>query len=266
MDLIKLVQALASCYYVILTLAATICVCVPQISLQVTRSGKLDTETKDQPLPAWIQHTPLRYLFIAVPKRWFAHFYVAGFGINSLILLLKYPGSVVSLLYQLHLGRRVFESFYIERHSNAKMLLAHYLIGITFYFVTTFNLVVSPVNEDVIYLLIGIAFFMAGQWIQHDAHQTLAALRSSETAQEYALPMRSWFQHSSSPHYFAEMLIYAGICMSTWNLGTFLCLIWVVINLGIMAHRSHTYYLQTFTDPKSQKLLRKRAVLIPLLY
>lgn len=142
-----------------LTFFAILARCIPLLRSSVLSYGKLQsiavhpTSTIASQLAQW-----------TVPKSWFSHFYVVGlisalYCFAEIVLLLQWHGhgpvlyclrvwdipqasshisvleSLVALaLLTLHLARRVYESFYIERSSlEARMHVSHYLAGVGFY-------------------------------------------------------------------------------------------------------------------------------------
>lgn len=144
-----------------LTFSAILARCIPLLRSSVLAYGKLQsiatrpTSTIASQLAQW-----------TVPKSWFAHFYVVGlisalYCFAEIVFLLQWHGhgpgpvlyclrawdipqasshisvleSIVALaLLTLHLARRVYESFYIERPSlEARMHVSHYLAGVGFY-------------------------------------------------------------------------------------------------------------------------------------
>lgn len=142
-----------------LALSAILARCVPLLRSSVLAYGKLHsiaakpTNSIASQLAQW-----------TVPKSWFAHFYVIGllsalYCFAEIAFLLVWNGygpvlyclrvwdvpqasyhisvleSLVALaLLTIHLARRVYESFYIERPSlEARMHVSHYIAGVGFY-------------------------------------------------------------------------------------------------------------------------------------
>jgi 3-oxo-5-alpha-steroid 4-dehydrogenase 3 len=147
--------------------------------------------------------------------------------------------------YFLQVTRRWYESWFVERPSvDAKMHVAHYIIGITFYsamapttWIDAYEAwlrqggAISPENTSLLspdsmlfglngQCLFGLILFVWGGWHQYSCHVILANLRpkSYKNAQDkvkeksvYKVPSGDWFQYMVAPHYSAEMVIYLGL-------------------------------------------------------
>jgi 3-oxo-5-alpha-steroid 4-dehydrogenase 3 / polyprenol reductase len=254
---------LIGAYYLGLTMAALVCSVVPQLADIVTRSGNLSF--KCESLPLWIsQNRLISWIFTPIPKKWFGHFYILGIIVQSVILY-RIEYSTVSILYLGHLIRRAVESNLIERHSNSTMLFGHYLIGTSFYIVTPVSINLDYIAPLSFLKYLGYFLFVLAQAFQAHAHWTLVQLRSGpQCSSDYKLPQTGLFQYVASPHYTAEMLIYFSIMLMNPSSSSFCCLLWVVVNLSIMAAHSHQWYSERFKEHK--KFLHKRSILIPWIY
>ncbi|KAG0203254.1 hypothetical protein BGX33_009229 [Mortierella sp. NVP41] len=150
--------------------------------------------------------------------------------------------------YLFQVVRRWYESWYVERPSvEAKMHVAHYIVGVTFYAsmapstwidayeswirqgaefgpVTTSSTTVAPSDTMLLGLngqcLLGLLVFVWASWHQYNCHAILASLRprpvkgakdDKPKKQEYKVPFGDWFQYMVAPHYSAEMMIYFGL-------------------------------------------------------
>lgn len=76
------------------------------------------------------------------------------------------------------------------------------------------------------------------------------------------MPMAGWFQYVSSPHYLAEVLIYAsfyllaGVRGGGLGHGYQLVLTWVFSNQALWAGRTHAWYQKKFEDyPRDRRRL-----------
>ncbi|KAF9170983.1 hypothetical protein BGX21_007274 [Mortierella sp. AD011] len=216
--------------------------------------------------------------------------------------------------YLIQVVRRWYESWFVERPSpQATLHIGHYLIGITFYtamapaiWVDTYeSWVKSTVLQNQtdqhqsqlpLQTWIGFALFLWGSLHQYRCHVILANLRkpSSRGAsagvqrqQEYKVPFGDWFQYLVTPHYSAEMVIYLGLYLMVSSslslpisptVPTMLySLVWVIVNLGIVARETDQWYRTRFgnnyTEPKEtvagqqrQPKTARRAILIPFVY
>ncbi|KAJ6906287.1 LOW QUALITY PROTEIN: hypothetical protein NC652_023895 [Populus alba x Populus x berolinensis] len=82
-------------------------------------------------------------------------------------------------------------------------------------------------------------------------------------ADEYVIPRGDWFEIVSSPHYLAEIVIYAGMVFASGGADLTIWLVFgfVVSNLVFAAAETHRWYLQKFDNYPSN-----RVAIIPFLY
>ncbi|KAL9271715.1 Polyprenol reductase 2-like protein, partial [Drosera capensis] len=98
---------------------------------------------------------------------------------------------------------------------------------------------------------IGAAIFFWGSIHQWRCHAILGKLRQGkEHADNYAIPYGDWFDMVSSPHYLAEIVIYAGILVASGgtDLTVWLLFVFVVANLSFAAAATHRWYRGKFDD------------------
>ncbi|CAI0392906.1 unnamed protein product, partial [Linum tenue] len=156
------------------------------------------------------------------------------------------------LLMETHVLRRLYETIYVLNYSpSARMHILGYLTGLFFYAAAPLSLchfcafkalnfavdeVVVELNaktqQDPSFAAIGgdntdwklgwcqwtgAALFAWGWVHQLRCHKILGSLRrrDREQREEYAIPRGDWFELVSSPHYTAEMLIYAGLLIAS---------------------------------------------------
>ncbi|GBG24812.1 Polyprenol reductase [Hondaea fermentalgiana] len=169
--------------------------------------------------------------------------------------------------------RRVHEEDRLFRpNPNAQMHIFGYIIGITFYLAFGWSIVVEsslyrPVDEfydadsevwNPVFWL-GVALFALGMYEQHQTHRILAGLRPTESTAAsgcsvYRVPQGRLFALVSCPHYFLEMLIYLGFAlMDSVNLSLWLAFVFVCLNLGLTALRSHAWYKAKFDDYPAER-------------
>ncbi|KAJ4824498.1 hypothetical protein Tsubulata_019393 [Turnera subulata] len=97
----------------------------------------------------------------------------------------------------------------------------------------------------------GAAIFAWGSLHQLRCHAILGSLREhKEQTDKYVIPHGDWFGIVSSPHYLAEMVIYAGVLVASGGteFTIWLLLLFVATNLSIAAVDTHMWYLEKFED------------------
>lgn len=101
----------------------------------------------------------------------------------------------------------------------------------------------------------GISLFITGFVINKTADEKLRKLRKESPA-EYLLP-RGWlFEYVSSPHYFGEIIEWAGWAVMTFSIPGLAFFAFTFANLFPRAISSHRWYKANFPDyPKERKAL-----------
>lgn len=204
------------------------------------------------------------------------------------------------LLMEAQVLRRLFETIYVFKYSpSARMHIFGYLTGLFFYTaaplslcctnapevfkfaanrvlefivkgkdrmkVTEFDLrgLVNPLIGLKWYAWIGAAIFFWGWIHQHRCHVILGSLRENTEVEDYVIPHGDWFDLVSSPHYLAEIVIYAGLVVASGggDLTIWLLLAFVVANLVFAAAETQRWYLRKFDNYPSD-----RSAVIPYVY
>ncbi|CAJ0911790.1 1963_t:CDS:2, partial [Entrophospora sp. SA101] len=88
-----------------------------------------------------------------------------------------------------------------------------------------------------------LTLFIYGSYHQNILHRILASLRSNQNHSTYSVPKGDWFNYISSPHYFAEILIYVSFVILTKGLiiTNWIILIWVVVALSSVAKENEKW-------------------------
>ncbi|KAI7890554.1 3-oxo-5-alpha-steroid 4-dehydrogenase-domain-containing protein [Mucor mucedo] len=279
-----LITFISSCLLILSFLS--ICVKVlPELHASVLSYGKLNLHNDKKPTTMWA--TQLSKLI--VPKHYFSHFYVIGlaFALLSaieltylqlchqplmLIRVLKYDNMegtqrldkhaciVGFIMMTLHLTRRVYESFWIEKPSKtATMHFSHYLIGLGFYGAMVFgtwleglsSLGKPQVETHLFSTMVAIILFVYASIHQHKCHVILASLRK-DTDSGYTIPRGDWFEWLVTPHYFADILVYLSLCILYRFQGhiLFCGLVWTITNLSVVASETKLWYQVHFPTEK----------------
>ncbi|KAL2477026.1 Polyprenol reductase 2 [Forsythia ovata] len=204
------------------------------------------------------------------------------------------------LLMEAQVLRRLLETIYVFKYSpSARMHIFGYLTGLFFYTAAplslcckyaseVFKFVADLVVEFVIkgkdrmqvtefdwwghvnpllhlrwYMWIGGAVFLWGWIHQYRCHAILGSLRENEQDDDYSIPHGDWFQYVSSPHYLAEIVIYAGVVIASGcsDVTIWLLFGFVVTNLAFAATETHKWYLQKFDNYP-----RDRSAIVPFVY
>lgn len=155
---------------------------------------------------------------LQVPKRHFAHFYIFGLisAVGTFYAADEYHLLPHSLLI-IHLLRRLYECFYVHRfRSDSKMHFAGYLLGIGHYVILPLVFVGWTREPSSISCALDAICCAGSLWLQHEQHlhhKILSELRSSDDEMgrvPYRLPPKQrWFRWTLSPHYLAEIFLYA---------------------------------------------------------
>jgi 3-oxo-5-alpha-steroid 4-dehydrogenase 1 len=103
--------------------------------------------------------------------------------------------------------------------------------------------------------LVGVLIFISGFIINKTADEQLRRMRNHNTV-EYLLP-RGWlFNYISSPHYFGEIIEWAGWAVMTWSVPGFAFFVFTFANLFPRAIASHKWYISNFPDyPKERRAI-----------
>ncbi|CAH8262724.1 unnamed protein product [Arabidopsis lyrata] len=192
------------------------------------------------------------------------------------------------LLMEIHVLRRVIESFYVFKYSpSARMHILGYFAGLFFYVTAPLSLCsniapevarfvgnqvaefiangkshtsapelslvmcISPLMKLGSVQWIGGAIFLWGWIHQRRCHAILGSLRENPSqAKEYIIPYGDWFRMVSSPHFLAEIVLYAGLLIASGGTDITIWLLFgfVAANLTYAAGETHRWYLRKFED------------------
>jgi 3-oxo-5-alpha-steroid 4-dehydrogenase 3 len=186
----------------------------------------------------------------------------------------------------LQTSRRLYECVAIVDYSKeAKIHVSHYLLGYIFYLLRAPLVVLHLTSYDGVNVasstngimsafkwnhLLGMGIFVYGAYHQYVCHCILADLRSnksitatSSNSKQYSIPYGDWFKYTSSPHYFAEIVLYVGVCLTLWGFTpAWLIPLFTVSCLSFSAYWTHRWYLKEF--PEYKKL--NRTSIIPYVW
>ncbi|XP_021738743.1 polyprenol reductase 2-like [Chenopodium quinoa] len=205
------------------------------------------------------------------------------------------------ILMEFQVLRRLYESLYVFNYSStAQMHICGYLTGFFFYTAAplslccncapeVFTFVANRVAEFIVkgkehmppvefqwleflspllklgwFQWIGAVIFFCGWLHQCRCHAILGNLREvKEQDNDYRIPHGDWFEVASSPHYLAEIVMYAGLVVASGGLDltVWLMFAFVMANLVFAAAETHRWYKRKFDNYPSN-----RYAIIPFLY
>ena len=281
MQLLDLTVTCCRLFFASIIAAAIVCFLVPQFRAQLVLHGKLkapkQSEDKDPLLIRLMR--PLKVLD-PVPKNRFSHFYIFGACWNACVIVSfcisngsQFTNDTVAKLillgcFELHLLRRSYESVYIDKHSAAAtMLFGHYVLGIMFYFFTSLSLALDwsaeLVSDDgtLDFLFLPVSMFLYSSVNQNTVHRILSGMKA-DSPDKYQIPRDAMFDDATCPHYGFEMMIYISLftLSRARNTSLNLCVVWVIVNLTILAYETKKWYLDKFKDDR--EFLQKRYLVL----
>ncbi|KAK9738635.1 3-oxo-5-alpha-steroid 4-dehydrogenase [Popillia japonica] len=108
--------------------------------------------------------------------------------------------------------------------------------------------------------------FLWSWWHQYQVTVILANLRKDDEGRvvtdAYRIPTGDWFDSLSSPHNFAEIMMYSSLTFFLWPIFTWWFIYaWVILNQVETALLSHWWYLEKFEDYP-----RNRKIILPCIY
>ena len=112
------------------------------------------------------------------------------------------------------------------------------------------------------YHILAISLFLWASYHQHTCHKILAGLRKGGRGkrgarEKYGRPDGDWFELVSSPHLFAEVLVYVAVltCVVVWEVDScwWLVVVYVVSTLTLSARQTHSWYQHKFEDYPAQR-------------
>ncbi|EQC35668.1 hypothetical protein SDRG_06950 [Saprolegnia diclina VS20] len=222
-------------------------------------------------------------------KGYFGVFYLIGWLWNGLVLLCAWhPPTALSpflpphlstingstllvlLVLQCHLFRRMMESWAMTDFGASTMHASACLLGVGHYVLVSLSVVLDPAasaRDDETsyfgYMLAGVGLFLYASAHQMRCNGLLTNLKRTNQG-AYGLPFGDWFDHTWSPLYLAEILIYASFVLVTSgrNVNVVALASWVTVNQAISAARAAAWYQATFPAAKTLH----RATLVPRLW
>jgi 3-oxo-5-alpha-steroid 4-dehydrogenase 3 len=117
-----------------------------------------------------------------------------------------------------------------------------------------------------IHHIFAVTLFFWATTEQYRVHRQLALLRkyqptlsSGSSKNEaikpvYLLPHGGWFAYSACPHYFLEIVVYISFVILTAgkSLLAWIILVWVILELGVIALQTRKMYVEKFREKVPQ--------------
>jgi 3-oxo-5-alpha-steroid 4-dehydrogenase 3 len=204
-----------------------------------------------------------------LPKSFFSHMYVTGIISGMLVYWItntsgikNYRSIQIFLMFEFHVIRRLVETKYITSYGDSKIHVSAYFVAIVHYIIVPLTLFNNSYAEydlpsSLSFLLhaTSIILFLYGNYYQYKLHLILYNLKTNNnknntnSPQVYKLPVGLWFQNICCPHYFAEIIIYSRfLLLKPFKISLLCLLLWVVINLSIVANTNYNWYKKQFKD------------------
>ncbi len=103
-----------------------------------------------------------------------------------------------------------------------------------------------------IHVIIGVAIFFLGMYINQATDSKLIALRKTSTG--YVIPRKWLFNYISCPNHFGEIVEWTGFAIAACSLPAMTFAIWTFCNLVPRALNHHDWYKENFEEyPKERK-------------
>ncbi len=121
-------------------------------------------------------------------------------------------------------------------------------------------------STPIVTLAFGLVLFLIGMFGNFYHHWILRSLRPDKTyAFKYVLPTGALFNYLITPHYFFEIISWAGICVAGNNDYYFWCvLLAVTIYLITRSMLTKKWYLEKMSE--HQKIIKQRKIMIPFIF
>ncbi|KAK5627888.1 hypothetical protein RRF57_003603 [Xylaria bambusicola] len=230
-----------------------------------------------------------------IPHSWFIHFYILSISCTVYwAVQFVYHGTVFEFIARKQLSkstpsmaleqvvlvwfcmglqgaRRLYEHLVVLQSSSSRMWIVHWLLGM----LSTYARVYQSGLKELCsgsdcpdiglprpkVMIASFVFFVA--WLmQYRCHRYLAGLK------KYSLPDNGLFSYLVCPHYTCECLLYLSLAVMAAPQGqlynrTVICaMLFVMINLGVTAHGTKSWYGEKFGSDRVQGKWR----MIPIIF
>jgi len=230
------------------------------------------------------------YELLNVPHAWFTHFYVVGTVWNAHVLLERVQSKrdivdvssfatavlgdssgelLASVLFQLHVTRRLMESLFVKvNKKKAKMHAIGYVLGLLYYVCATLSLKNSragrtTAGERKVEFLFASLLFFCANWKQYECHVLLRNARlQTDRKDQYAQIDSGLFSLVACPHYFFECVLYFSLCVALrFSPSSVLMFLAVCGNLSVEAKNHLIWYRN-----RIKGFPRRRKAMVPYVF
>jgi very-long-chain enoyl-CoA reductase len=168
---------------------------------------------------------------------------------------------VVYGMLAVHFIKRTLEVLFVHKYSGHIQPFTFVIIVVTYAMiagmVSALNARALPNMDTLVY--VGIVIFIVGEIGNYYHHKLLADLRAKNDG--YYLPHGGWFEYSTCPHYFFELLAWLGIFLASRHLFTLLAFIAMFGYLTARSIKTRQWYVKRFP-----KYPAKRKYMIPFIF
>mmetsp|Transcript_26190 Transcript_26190/g.61533 ORF Transcript_26190/g.61533 Transcript_26190/m.61533 type:complete len:270 (+) Transcript_26190:117-926(+) len=174
-----------------------------------------------------------------------------------------YEPTIAGWMALAHFLKRDAEVLFLHKFSGEMDKGASIAIGISYALNTLMICLVSNPSVFGSALTLGTLLFAVGQLGNFYHHHLLAMLRSEEgtaggKTKEYKAPRGGLFEYVAAPHYFFELLAWAGIAVASQQITSYLVLFGMVSYLFARSHNQNEWNKKKFDEkdwPSSRKNL-----------
>lgn len=178
---------------------------------------------------------------------------------------------LLQVLLWVHTLRRLLECLFVSIFSDGVINVVQYAFGLSYYIILGLTVLctndslpqsesVSFFNQLTWYHVVGTLLFFWASFLQHQSLSLLAKMRTDSSGKvetlAHKMPCGGWFELVSCPHYLAELLIYAAMCVCCGcaSLTWWMVVLYVLCNQALAAQLCHEYYRSKFkTYPHHRK-------------
>lgn len=188
-------------------------------------------------------------------------------GLLAILIAVPYLGKATLVQWMvlgvvlLHFGKRTLEALFLHKYSGKIQPLT---FGIIVFAYALMASMISGLNAEAIVKLDGLFYLGLGCVIVGEIgnlyhHKLLADLRGNEGG--YHIPKGGWFEQTTCPHYFFELLVWLGITLVSRHLFTGLIFIAMLGYLTARSIKTRQWYRNRFRDYPE-----KRTYMIPYIF